>query len=113
METLQELLNKLDTFNVVKATRSDDELHFSNGLKATYRVKTHKHKHSLMTFQAVLYVKLTEEENGYMPYTWGCTTEEDNTLLVQWFYKKSSAHLMEQSDRLEVSSSKIRDIIEG
>ncbi len=50
MKTLQELLDKLDTFNVVKATRSDNELHFSNGLKATYKVDTHKQGYNCLTF---------------------------------------------------------------
>ena len=113
METLQELLNKLDTFNMVKATRSDDELHFSNGLKATYRVETHKHKHSRMTFQAVLRVTLIEQEGGYMPYSWGCSTEEDNTLLVQWFYGKASIWHSEMSDKSEGFTPKIREMIEG
>ncbi len=112
LDSLLELLNKLDTFNVVKAFRSDDELHFSNGLKAIYRVKTHKHKHSTMTFQAVLYIKDIEIDNGYMPYAWGCTTEDENTLLVRWFYEKCSLSLVEERERVDSLTVKIRKLIE-
>jgi hypothetical protein len=95
METLQELLNKLDTFNVVKAPREQrDTLHLDNGMQVSYDVKTLSMNQNSIVFQAVLRVILDDS----FPFTWGCSTEEDNRLLVNWFKRHQSKFWEEEHD---------------
>jgi hypothetical protein len=85
METLQDYLNELDTFKIVSVNRDATEVHFSNGLKATYRVETMQHSYSLMVFQAVLQIRLIESGGNYVPIFWGSSSEEHNRQIVEWF----------------------------
>tara|TARA_R100001510_G_C7566398_1_gene144528 strand:- start:198 stop:539 length:342 start_codon:yes stop_codon:yes gene_type:complete len=101
METLQDYLNELDTFEIVSVNRDATEVHFSNGLKATYRVETMQYSHSLMVFQAVLQIRLIESGGDYMPISWGSTSEEQNRQIVEWFKiaeRKSSAVIRSQKN---------------
>ena len=87
MENLQELLNRLDDFKVVKAPREQvDTLNLDNGMVVSYSVKTLSMSQDSMVFQAVLRVSV----NDGIPYTWGCSTEADNRLLVNWFKRHQS-----------------------
>ena len=82
MDILKEVLDRLDTFNVVAmGLENKESLHFDNGMKVSYRIKTLSVNQHDMTFQAVLRVSL---DDGF-PFTWGCTSEEDNRLMVTWF----------------------------
>ena len=101
METLQDYLNELDTFEIVSVNRDATEVHFSNGLKATYRVETRPHSHSLMTFQAVLQIRLIEDGGGYMPVFWGGSSEEHNKSIVRWFVSKELKFREDNRSRLE------------
>jgi hypothetical protein len=82
MDTLKEVLDRLDMFSVVSATRDTNyALIFHNGMKVSYKVKTLSRHQDEMTFQAVLRVTLDDGA----PFTWGCSTEADNRLLVDWY----------------------------
>tara|TARA_Y100000114_G_scaffold102176_1_gene95335 strand:- start:252 stop:590 length:339 start_codon:yes stop_codon:yes gene_type:complete len=100
METLQDYLNELNTFEVVSVNRDATEVHFSNGLKATYKVEV-KHHHSSMTFQAVLQIRLIEDGSAYIPLFWGSTSEEQNKAIVRWFVSKELKFREDNRSRLE------------
>ena len=89
LDGLLELLGKLDDFTIVKVNRDGSEIHFSNGLRAIYRVETRKTSYSTMTFQAVLQVRLIDEQSlNIIPIFWGATSDAENREIVQWFAKK-------------------------
>lgn len=102
LDSLLELLGKLDDFTIVKASRDAKEIHFSNGLRAIYRVETRKTSYSTMTFQAVLQVRLIDEQSlNIIPIFWGATSEAENREIVHWFAKKEVEFDEKNRKRLE------------
>ena len=102
LDGLLELLSKLNDFTIVKASRDAKEIHFSNGLKAIYRVETRKTSYSTMTFQAVLQVKLIDDQSlNIIPIFWGATSEAENREIVDWFAKKEVEFYNKNRKRLE------------
>ena len=96
------LLGNLDDFTIVKVSRDGKEIHFSNGLKAIYRVEIRKTSFSTMTFQAVLQVKLIDDQSiNIIPIFWGATTDAENREIVQWFAKKEVEFDEKNRKRLE------------
>tara|TARA_Y100000401_G_scaffold83798_1_gene69078 strand:- start:449 stop:817 length:369 start_codon:yes stop_codon:yes gene_type:complete len=102
LDGLLELLSKLNDFTIVKASRDAKEIHFSNGLKAIYRVETRKTSYSTMTFQAVLQVRLIDDQSlNIIPIFWGATSEAENREIVDWFAKKEVEFYNKNRKRLE------------
>tara|TARA_R100000455_G_C6140048_1_gene33621 strand:- start:128 stop:496 length:369 start_codon:yes stop_codon:yes gene_type:complete len=102
LDGLLALLSNLDDFTIVKASRDAKEIHFSNGLKAIYRVETRKTSYSTMTFQAVLQVRLIDDQSlNIIPIFWGATSEAENREIVRWFQKKELEFDNKNRKRLE------------
>lgn len=100
MENVRELLNQLNKFSVIDASKYDKEVLLENDIKVTYRIKgnitEYIRRHNRSTFQAVLYITLGNSE----PITWGCIDEEENHEVVKWFeLKESSLYKKKQAQR--------------
>lgn len=95
MENVRELLNQLNKFSVIDASKYDKEVLLENDIKVTYRIKGNS-RYKDLTFQAVLYITLGNSE----PMTWGCIDEEENHEVVKWFeLKESSLYKKKQAQR--------------
>tara|TARA_R110001592_G_scaffold214127_1_gene467028 strand:+ start:2788 stop:3114 length:327 start_codon:yes stop_codon:yes gene_type:complete len=95
MEDVRELLDQLNKFSVIDASKYDKEVLLENDIKATYRIKGNS-RYKDLTFQAVLYITLGNSE----PITWGCINEEENHEVVKWFeLKEASLYKKKQAQR--------------
>ncbi len=101
MKELQSLLEKIGQNYIDHKKESDSKhIYFENGLNVYYRIQTNKIQSSEWpTFTAVLVIR----HEDFSVKTWGCTTEEENRMLLLWF--------IEQEQRYDVARRLIENNI--
>lgn len=106
MENVRELLNNLNKFSVIDASKHDKEVLLENDIKVTYRIKGNSRDKDL-TFQAVLYITLGKSE----PITWGCIDEEENHEVVKWFELKDASLYKKKQAQIDRDTQILKSLI--
>ena len=106
MKNVRELLNQLNKFSVIDASKYDKEVLLENDIKVTYRIKGNS-RYKNFTFQAVLYITLGNSE----PITWGCIEEEENHEVVKWFELKESSMYKKKQAQIDRDTQILKSLI--
>jgi len=106
MKNVRELLNQLNKFSVIDASKYDKEVLLENDIKVTYRIKGNS-RYKNFTFQAVLYITLGNSE----PITWGCIEEEENHEVVKWFELKESSIYKKKQAQIDRDTQILKSLI--
>jgi len=106
MENVRELLDQLNKFSVIDASKYDKEVLLENDIKVTYRIKGNS-RYKNFTFQAVLYITLGNSE----PITWGCIEEEENHEVVKWFELKESSMYKKKQAQIDRDTQILKSLI--
>lgn len=106
MENVRELLNQLNKFSVIDASKYDKEVLLENDIKVTYRIKGNS-RYKNFTFQAVLYITLGNSE----PITWGCIEEQENHEVVKWFELKESSMYKKKQAQIDRDTQILKSLI--
>lgn len=106
MENVRELLEQLNKFSVIDASKYDKEVLLENDIKVTYRIKGNS-RYKDLTFQAVLYITLGNSE----PITWGCMEEEENHEIVKWFELKEFSSYEKKQAKIDRDTQILKSLI--
>ncbi len=106
MENVRELLDQLNKFSVIDASKYDKEVLLENDIKVTYRIKGNS-RYKNFTFQAVLYITLGNSE----PITWGCIEEQENHEVVKWFELKESSMYKKKQAQIDRDTQILKSLI--
>ena len=107
MKNVRELLDQLNKFSVIDASKYDKEVLLENDIKVTYRIKGNS-RYKDFTFQAVLYITLGNSE----PIIWGCMEEKENHEVVKWFELKESAILKKKTRQRDTDTQFLASLID-
>ena len=90
MKELQNLLAKLGEFYIDPKKESHlKHIYFEDGLNVYYSIETNLVPFdNCPTFRAILVI--CHNESSFS--TWGCTTEEENKVLLRWFIEQDTKY---------------------